>query len=130
MKNAEGKFLAAASLLLFDVAGVVEILLLVPTTVEVEGEEEPIPLVVVLVPVPFELESDTVYMKLIKENIVVVPAGSNVMFRLGEGPFMDRRMVWLTLGSRLAAEKRGEHANVLEGRTPSTFVELPSRVTV
>ena len=51
------------------------------------------------------------HVKLINENTALAPVGSNVVFRLGEGPSTERRTVCLMLGSRLVAEKRLKHAN-------------------
>ena len=53
----------------------------------------------------------TTHMKLINENTRVFPVGSKVMFRLGEGPLTERRMVCSMLGLRSVAEKRAEHTN-------------------
>ena len=55
------------------------------------------------------------HVKLINENTAFAPMGSNVMFRLGEGPSTERRMVCSMLGSRLVAEKRLKHPNVPTG---------------
>ena len=51
------------------------------------------------------------HVKLINENTALAPVGSNVVFRLGEGPSTERRTECWLLGSRLVAEKRLKHAN-------------------
>ena len=56
------------------------------------------------------------HVKLINENTALAPVGSNVVFRLGEGPSTERRTVCSMFGSRLVVEKRLKHAN-----GPSTF---------
>ena len=61
------------------------------------------------------------HVKLINENTAFAPMGSNVMFRLGEGPSTERRTVCSILGSRLVTEKRLKHPNV--ARCSSLFGE-------